>query len=444
MSFPLGAASNATPISCCRVCGNPALVPILDLGEHSLTGRFPRPDEKDPPSGPLALVMCDRSAAADGAACGTLQLSHDYEQSEMFGERYGYRSSVTETMRRHLHAKAHALVERAAPAAGDVVLDIGCNDGTLLRCYDGMGLRRIGIDPSSGPFVGSLPPDIELVIDFFSADRVRPLLGGAKLKIVTSIAMFYDLPDPVQFMREVRALLADDGIWEMEQSYMPLMLSELTYDTICHEHLTYYGLTQIAWMAERADLRILDASTNDVNGGSFRVQLTPRHGPRRPAPESERAIAALLAEEARSGLDSAAPHLTFAERISHHRDVVRDFFRLAEGKVVLGYGASTKGNVILQYCGVTTRELPAILERYAPKCGLVTPGSRIPIISEDEGRARRPDFLLVFPWHFRDEIVRREAAFLEAGGHLVFPLPRFEIVGKDGVLQSTALGKTAA
>lgn len=436
MSLTSPAASKATPISRCRVCGNTALIPILDLGAHSLTGRFPRPEEGDPLSGPLALMLCDASTGA----CGTLQLSYDYEQSEMFGDRYGYRSSVTETMQRHLAGKVGALLERAAPQPGDVVLDIGCNDGTLLRRYDGLGLRRIGIDPSSGPFVGSMPEGVELVVDFFSADRVRPLLGDAKLKIVTSIAMFYDLPDPVGFMREVRALLADDGIWEMEQSYMPLMLEELTYDTICHEHLTYYGLSQIAWMAERADLRILDASTNDVNGGSFRVQLTPKDGPRRPTPEAERTIAGLLAAEKRAGLDTAAPYLAFARRISHHREVVQAFFRETAGKLVLGCGASTKGNVILQYCGLTAREIPAILERYAPKCGLVTPGSRIPIISEEEGRARRPDYLIVFPWHFRDEIIRREAAFLEAGGHLVFPLPRFEVVGKGGtVVHSTVL-----
>jgi NDP-4-keto-2,6-dideoxyhexose 3-C-methyltransferase len=436
VSFPSSAAPKATPISRCRVCGNSHLIPILDLGAHSLTGRFPRPEEADPLSGPLALLLCDGS---DGA-CGTLQLSYDYEQAEMFGERYGYRSSVTETMRRHLAAKVEALLERVAPQPGDVVLDIGCNDGTLLRRYDGLGLRRLGVDPSSGPFAGSMPDGVELVVDFFSAERVRPVLGDAKLKIVTSIAMFYDLPDPVGFMRDVRSLLAEDGVWEMEQSYMPLMLQELTYDTICHEHLTYYGLSQIAWMAERADLRILDASTNDVNGGSFRVQLTPKDGPRRPTAEAERTIAVLLADEKRDGLDTAAPYLAFARRISHHREVVQDFFRAAAGKLVLGCGASTKGNVVLQYCGLGPQEIPAITERYAPKCGLVTPGSRIPIISEEEGRARRPDYLVVFPWHFRDEIIRREADFLEAGGHLVFPLPRFEIVGKGGtVVQSTTL-----
>lgn len=422
----------AIPISRCRVCGNETLIPVLSLGSHSLTGCFPRPEETDPQSGPLALVLCDGSRGA----CGTLQLAHDYDQGEMFGDRYGYRSAVTETMRTHLANKVKGLIDRIQPKPGDAILDIGCNDGTLLRCYDGMGLRRFGMDPSSGPFVETMPKDVTLVVDFFSAERLRPLLGDAKLSIVTSIAMFYDLPDPVGFMRDVRALLADDGVWEMEQSYMPLMLSELTYDTICHEHLTYYGLSQIAWMAERAGLRLLDASTNDVNGGSFRVQLTPIDGPRHPDAEAERIIAALLDGERAAGMGGPEPYLSFARRIVHHREVVRSFFAQtkAEGKLVLGCGASTKGNVVIQYAGLTVDDLPAIMERYPQKVGFLTPGSRIPIISEEDGRKRNPDYLIVLPWHFRDEIIRREQAFLEAGGHLVFPLPRFEVVGKGGVV----------
>lgn len=442
MSSP-SSVSRGTPITRCRVCGNETLIPVLSLGSHSLTGRFPRPDETDPHSGPLALMLCDSSHGA----CGTLQLAHDYDQGEMFGDRYGYRSAVTETMRNHLAGKVRALVERAQPRAGDAILDIGCNDGTLLRCYDGMGLRRFGMDPSSGPFVDTMPEDVTLVVDFFSADRLRPLLGDAKLAIVTSIAMFYDLPDPVGFMREIKSVLADDGVWEMEQSYMPLMLSELTYDTICHEHLTYYGLSQIAWMAERAGLRIIDASTNDVNGGSFRVQLTPAEGPRQPTAEAAQTIAALLDGERAAGMNTAEPYLTFARRIVHHRQVIGDFFARvrAEGKTVLGCGASTKGNVVIQYAGLTAADMAAVTDRYPQKVGLLTPGSRIPIISEEEGRTRKPDYLMVFPWHFRDEIIRREQDFLNAGGRLVFPLPRFEVVGKGGVIeQSVVLGEPAA
>ncbi|MEJ0070156.1 MAG: class I SAM-dependent methyltransferase [Pseudomonadota bacterium] len=414
----------ATTIRQCRICGNRHLSPILDLGIQALTGRFPRADEPDPPSGPLALVKCADSADS----CGLLQLAHDYDGVELFGDGYGYRSSVTETMVHHLRDKVAHLEAVAAPQPGDAVLDIGCNDGTLLAQYAGGALRRVGIDPSSGQFRASFPAGAELITDFFSAERVRDVLGATKVKIVTSIAMFYDIADPLSFMRQVRAVLADDGVWELEQAYMPLMLDELTYDTICHEHLAYYAMRQIAWMAPRAGFKAIDAGFNMINGGSFRVLLAPaesRHQPNR---------AALGAVEAREAtLVGAAPFEAFAARVAQHRAIVCGWFARVAGASVLGYGASTKGNVVIQYCALTRRELPAILERYPQKYGRVTPGSRIPIIAEAEGRARRPDYLFVLPWHFRDEIVRREQDFLAAGGRLVFPLPHFEVVGANGV-----------
>lgn len=425
----------ATPIERCRICGNPHLLPIVDLGTQALTGRFPKPGAAPTPSGPLFLVLCAPQPGQD--ACGHLQLAHDYALTELYGDTYGYRSSVTSTMVRHLEAKARNLITLTRPAAGDAILDIGCNDGTMLSFYEGLGARRIGIDPSSGQFAHDYPAGIELVVDFFSADRVRNAVGEVKFKIVTSIAMFYDLADPLSFMRDVRAVLAPDGVWEMEQSYMPTMLSALAYDTICHEHLSYYRLRQIAWMAERADLTILDVAANDINGGSFRVLLAPKGTP---YPRNAAAIARFEARERDLGLDSEAPFHDFARRIVRHREIVRDFFERVrtEGKSVLGYGASTKGNVVIQYCGLTAADVPAIVERYPRKFGLETPGSAIPIISEPAGRARRPDYMFVFPWHFRDEIIARESEYLESGGRLVFSLPRFEIVGLGGEVEESS------
>lgn len=413
----------ATTISQCRACGNRQLVPILDLGIQALTGRFPLADEPDPPRGPLQLVKCEGARA-----CGLLQLAHDYDGADLFGDGYGYRSSVTDTMVRHLAGKVAALERLAAPSAGDVVLDIGCNDGTLLAHYATAGLRRLGVDPSGGQFRVVFPANAELIVDFFGAARVRALIGDRKVKIVTSIAMFYDIADPLGFMREVRDLLADDGVWELEQAYMPAMLDALTYDTICHEHLAYYGYRQIAWMAPRAGFKPIDASVNAINGGSFRVVLAPIESRYRP---NQPALDALAAREA--ALEARTPFQVFAARVVGHRALVRRWFERIAGASVLGYGASTKGNVIIQYCGLGVRELPAILERYPQKYGRVTPGSRIPIIAEAEGRARRPDFLFVLPWHFRDEMVPRERDFLAGGGRLAFPLPRFELVGATGV-----------
>ncbi|MBV8168058.1 MAG: class I SAM-dependent methyltransferase [Alphaproteobacteria bacterium] len=417
------------PIARCRACGGDHLVAVLDLGQQPLSGRFPKADAPDPMTGPLALVHC----ATDGG-CGLLQLAHDYENAELFGADYGYRSSVTETMVRHLGDKVARLLRLVALQPGDAVLDIGCNDGTLLRHYGGRDVRALGIDPSAGGFRDGFPADAELIVDFFSADRVRAAIGAQKLKIVTSIAMFYDIADPLDFMRQVRALLADDGVWELEQAYMPAMLEALTYDTVCHEHLAYYGLREILWMAGRADLVPIEASTNTINGGSFRVVLAPAGSTLAP---DRAGLDALTAREARLAAQGALAR--FAQRVAHHRTIVRDWFAAHAGASILGYGASTKGNVLIQHCGLSARELPAILERSPQKYGRVTPGSRIPIISEDEGRARRPDFLFVLPWHFRDEITRREQAFLAAGGKLVFPLPSFDVVGVGGLEHRQAI-----
>jgi NDP-4-keto-2,6-dideoxyhexose 3-C-methyltransferase len=416
-----------TAITACRICGNANLVPVLELGDQVLTGRFPRPDDPDPPSGPLTLVKCHDDRP--GVACGLLQLAHNHELTEMYGETYGYRSSVTRTMRTHLKAKIERLIQLARPRPGDLVLDIGCNDGTSLSFYEGTGVVRFGIDPSAAKFKGEYPADISLIVDFFARARLEPLLHGRRFKIITAIAMFYDLPAPLDFLRDVRALIADDGLIELEQAYMPAMLEQCAYDGICHEHLNYYGLAQLAWLAERAGLKIVEIGFNDINGGSFRVVLAPLASPH---PPDSAAIEAALRAEAMRGLHTLEPYRRFQREVQHHSSAITRFFHEARrnGKLVLGYGASTKGNVIIQHSRLTRAEIPAIVERYPPKFGLTAPGSRIPIISEDEGRAMKPDFFFVFPWHFRTEIIEREQDFINAGGALVFPLPRFTIVSR--------------
>jgi NDP-4-keto-2,6-dideoxyhexose 3-C-methyltransferase len=414
------------PTACCRICGNRNLVKMLDLGRQALTGRFPLPEEPDPLKGPLELVVCQGDPRA---CCGLLQLRHSYPLEEMYGATYGYRSSNNATMVEHLRRKVERLVALASPRPGDGVLDIGSNDGTLLKFYEGLGVRRFGVDPSSVGFAGEYPDDATLLVDFFSAPKLRPYLGDTPLKIVTSIAMLYDLDAPLDFIEEVRSLLAPDGVWEFEQGYMPLLLERLAYDTVCHEHLSYFGLRQIKWMLDRSGLKILDVEVNDANGGSFSVKAARQEAP---YPVATNRIEALLAHERLFGPFSLEPYRAFARRVAEHRDKLRDFFRAARraGKLVLGYGASTKGNVILQYCGLTSVDLPAIAEKYSLKFGRVTPGSRIPIISEAEARNLAPDYFLVLPWYYRHEILEREARFVERGASLVFPLPELSVAGK--------------
>lgn len=403
-------------LTACRICGNSNLVTVLDLGEQALTGMFPKAASPHVEGGPMLLVKCH----GQEGCCGLVQLGHTYDLDELYGENYGYRSGLNASMVRHLGAKVKWLLERRPLAKGDVVLDIGSNDGTTLGHYPA-DVRRIGIDPTTEKFRRFHPPGIEAVADFFTAESFRKVAGGAKARIVTSISMFYDLPAPMDFVRDVAAVLADDGVWHLEQSYCPLMLETNGYDTVCHEHLEFYGLAQLQWMTSRAGLRITDVSLNDVNGGSFAVTVEKGSGD---AP----IVAELLAKEAK--LASLDTWKAFSDTVARHKVELPALLRKlkADGKRVLGLGASTKGNVVLQWCGIGPELLEAIAEVNPDKFGCVTPGSRIPIISEDEARARRPDVWLVLPWHFKKTFLEREKAFLAAGGKLLFPLPAIELV----------------
>lgn len=413
---------NVRRIDSCRICANTELVPLLDLGEQSLTGVFPRQRDEPLTRGPLELVKCE----GDERACGLVQLRHSYSATEMYGDNYGYRSSINASMRKHLREKVEALRTFGPLDKNDLVLDIGSNDGTTLSFYPD-NLTRVGMDPTARKFREFYQPGVRVIADFFSAERFQSEMGARKAKIVTSIAMFYDLDSPMEFVEQVANVLDDEGIWHFEQSYMPLMLEKTAYDTICHEHVEYYGLRQVQWMMERCGLRILEVELNDVNGGSFAV--TAAKDSSRFSSNTE-AIERVLRGERDAGPESLSPFQGFAERVSAHREhLVSLLDQLKrEGYQVLGYGASTKGNVILQYCGITSELLPAIAEVNEDKFGCFTPGTGIPIISESEAHAMRPDYFLVMPWHFRQNLVRRERAYLRRGGKMIFPLPTIDVV----------------
>ncbi|MHB8494835.1 MAG: class I SAM-dependent methyltransferase [Casimicrobiaceae bacterium] len=412
----MGASSE---IMRCRASDSQTLIPVLNLGHQVLTGVFPRDAGANITSGPLELVWCPDSRL--------LQLRHSYDPDEMYGENYGYRSGLNQSMVTHLGDKV-AYLQRLAPlVAGDVVLDIGSNDGTTLKAYGTGNLRRIGIDPTGRKFREHYPPDIQLIPEFFSAAAYRSA-ASAPARIITSIAMFYDLDDPIGFVRQIESILRDDGIWHLEQSYMPSMLRMNSYDTICHEHLEYYSLHSIRAILAAGGLKIIDVAMNSVNGGSFAV--TAAKADSRQLPENRALIDWMLAQEDRMGLSTPRPYRDFEERVFRHRD---DLVRLigtlnADGKRILGYGASTKGNVLLQFCGFNSKDIPAIAEVNEDKFGCVTPGSHIPIVSETKAKAMQPDYFLVLPWHFKEGIVRREREFLATGGKMIFPFPEIEIV----------------
>ena len=391
---------------------------VLNLGHQQLTGVFPKSSDENITSGPLELVWCPDSRL--------LQLAHSYEVEELYGENYGYRSGLNQSMVDHLTRKVGQLSRRADLKPGDTVLDIGSNDCTSLKAYPVAGVTRIGIDPTGQKFISYYPGDVKLVTDFFSAEGFRAV-SAAPAKIVTSIAMFYDLEDPIAFAREVESILAPDGIWHFEQSYMPSMLRMTSYDTICHEHLEFYSLSVVKKILDAAELKIIDVQMNAINGGSFAVSAARAKSP---VMANLTVVDWLLEQEERMGLHTSRPYREFEDRVYRHRDDLRRLLQalVADGKRIVGYGASTKGNVVLQFCGITEKEVCAIAEVNPDKFGRFTPGSKIPIISEAEARTMKPDYFLVLPWHFKEGILRREQAFLDAGGKMIFPFPEIEII----------------
>ncbi len=411
--------SSYKEISRCRVSNSEHLIPVLDLGYQALTGVFPKNASESVTKGPLKLVWCPES--------GLLQLAHSYEPSEMYGDNYGYRSGLNQSMVNHLTDKI-AYLERLNPLKSrDVVVDIGSNDCTTLNAYQTKNIDRIGIDPTGKKFASYYPADITLVPDFFSASAYQAV-SKKPVRIITSIAMFYDLEAPIQFAKQIESILADDGVWHFEQSYMPSMLRMNSYDTICHEHLEYYSLAVVKRIIEAAGLRLVDVVMNAINGGSFAVTVTKATNTSIKA--NLPVINWLLEQEDRMGLNTPRPYREFEERVFRHRDDLTRLIRTlnADGKKVLGYGASTKGNVLLQFCGLTVKDIPGIAEVNPEKFGRVTPGTHIPIISEAEARAMQPDYFLVLPWHFKEGILRREKEFLTRGGKFIFPFPEIEIV----------------
>ncbi|MBW6532584.1 class I SAM-dependent methyltransferase [Sphingomonas sp. RRHST34] len=405
------------PIKACRICGNERLEPVLDLGEQRLTGTFPRGEDFELTGGPLVLVKC-----VGDDTCGLVQLDRSYDLEEMYGENYGYRSGLNQSMVKHLEAKVRRITDLDLIRPGDLIVDIGSNDGTTLGFYPADGVTLVGIDPTAAKFHQYYKPHVDVIPDFFTERLVRERFPGRKARVVTSFSMFYDLEDPLAFMREIEGILEDDGVWVFEQSYLPTMLARNSYDTVCHEHIEFYALRQIHWMAERAGLAIRDVEFNDVNGGSFSVTAGKADGAPLPA-----TVAALLSREESDGINSLEVYHRFAERTRRLREELTAFVAAAraEGKTVAALGASTKGNVLLQYCQLSPDTITAVGEVNPDKFGCVTPGTWIPIVPQEQLLGDKTDYLLVLPWHFRDFFVASREL---AGNTLLFPLPELEVV----------------
>lgn len=409
-------------ISNCRICGGSHLINVMSLGVQTLTGVFPKSPAEVITSGPVDLVQC-----ANEGGCGLVQLKQSYDLGEMYGMNYGYRSGLNASMVNHLKSKVEKILNLGILQHGDLVIDIGSNDATTLRAYPAGVYQLVGIDPTGVKFSSyytTPPPEIRLIPEFFSAEAVAKALSGKKAKVITSFSMFYDLEDPVAFAKEIERALDDEGIWVFEQSYLPAMLRTNSFDTICHEHLEFYALKQINWIAEKACLKVLDVEFNDVNGGSFSITAAKVGSSLQPNTEW---LHDILAQEREIGLGSTKAFDDFKIRVETARFALMNFLTTVkkEGKRVCGLGASTKGNVLLQYYGIDKHLLDQIGEVNEDKFGSFTPGTLIPLVPEAQVLESNPDYLLVLPWHFR--------AFFESlpsmkGRTLVYPLPDFEIV----------------
>lgn len=408
-------------------------MPVLKLGDHYVSD-FLNADETSTDRTKYSLdLYLDESIGAVRLEKGKIA-----PPEAMWG-RYWYRSGTNETMKKELRNIVHEITDRVRWERGDVWLDIACNDGTLLSNVPDT-FRRIGIDPCDDSFANESRQHATIVQDYFSKQAFDSV-SDKKAKVITCIAMFYDLDDPAPFIKDLYDSLDDDGVLVLQMSYTPLMVQQMAFDNICHEHVYYYSLTSLAYLFAQHKFMAIDANVNDTNGGSMRVYFVKDTcNPKSFATEQVRQVCmyrtdAFLEMEKQADISRPEVWAEFGVRLDKLKTDVINFVKTAreEGKTVYGYGASTKGNTLLQYFGLTNKDIVAIAERSPYKFGKRTIGTEIPIISEEEMRAAKPDYLLVLPWHFIDEFVKRETDFLNAGGALVVPCPEFKIITKDDI-----------
>ena len=402
----------------CRSCNSNKLQRLFSLGNQYFTGIFPKNKHQKVPRGKLILVMCN--------GCKLVQLSENFNLKKMYGNNYGYRTGLNIYMVNHIKDKINFLKKKFKIKKEDIVIDIGANDGTLLGFLDSKIYKLIAVDPTIKKFKKFYKKNIIKVPNFFSFRSVKKYLKNKKAKLITSIAMFYDLPKPVLFAKQIYKTLANEGVWHFEQSYSGFMIKNLSYDTICHEHLEYYSLYSVKKILDSANLKIIDVSFNNINGGSFALTVAKKNS----RYLENKKIYKILKDEKNKKINTSHIYKKFYNRINKEKDKMINFFKKIkqQSKLVIGYGASTKGNVLLQYCKINNKNIKYICDVNKDKNGCYTPGTKIQIISEEKAKELKSDYFFVLPWHFKKFILEKEKKIIRRGVKFIFPLPKFEVI----------------
>lgn len=414
---------NSVKITKCRFCGNSSLIPVVDLGKQYLSSIFPSnlSYRKELKKYHLDLVLCKKTAFT----CGLVQLGHHFDMSKMY-EEYPFTSSTNSSMAKILKDVLDGALKYVKLKTEDAILDIGGNDGTLLSFLKDKKYNLICIDAAKNIKPIFKSDRFSVVNDFFNK-KVYQSITDQRAKLIFSIAMFYHLSDPIQFSKDVASCLTDDGIWVIQMAYLPAMIQTNMYDNIVHEHVGYYGIDHVRWIMERAGLEIFDTLLNDVYGGSFRLFVKKKGNPR--YPQTARYYQELKNEE-KIGIYSPATYISFTRRIEKTRnDLVSLCKKIkAANKKIWIYGASTKGNTILQYCGIGNDLIEAAADSNPFKFNKYIIGSDIPIKNESQMRAAKPDYLLALPYSFVNGFMEREKKLIAGGTKFILPLPDVKII----------------
>jgi hypothetical protein len=406
-------------ITKCRCCGSKILKFFLDFGNMCLTTEFPN-TRINQAKIPMKLMICQK--------CKLFQLQHNYDLNKLYNKNYGYKSGINQSMKNHLESITQDVERIINFKKNDIALDIASNDGTLLKKYKNKKIIKFGIDPTIKKYLNLYPKNFLKSQDFFNKKNYNKISNFKKAKAITSIAVFYDIQNPVKFISDIKEILDKDGVWVLEQSYFPLLIKNNAYDSICHEHLSYFMYEQIKNILNRFDMHIFDVSFNHMNGGSVRLFISHKSSE---FEVNEKNIKEIITIENKIFINFNKIINNFKNSIFESRQKLFKLIKKIndQKKIIHLYGASTKGNVILQFCKLKKEMIPFAAERNREKFGRFTPGTLIPIISEKESRKKNPDYYLAMPWHFKTEILRREKRFLKKGGKIIFPLPKIKIIG---------------